>query len=75
MPPTWIGVGEVDLFHDESVEYAERLRADGVKCELLVVPGMYHAAQRFAPDVPSMVEFERSAVAALARGLGVPVPR
>jgi acetyl esterase/lipase len=74
MPPTWIGVGEVDLFHDESVEYAERLRADGVECELLVVPGMYHAAQRFAPDVPSMVEFERSGAAALARGLGVAIP-
>jgi acetyl esterase/lipase len=74
MPPTWIGVGEVDLFHDEDVEYAERLRADGVEVELVVVPGMYHAAQRFAPDVASMVEFERSSSAALAHGLGVRAP-
>ncbi|MFD7475795.1 hypothetical protein ACFV8Z_27475 [Streptomyces sp. NPDC059837] len=24
MPPAWIGVGTLDLFHDEDVEYARR---------------------------------------------------
>jgi acetyl esterase/lipase len=42
LPPAWIGVGTVDLFHDEDVDYARRLRAAGVPCELHVVPGAFH---------------------------------
>lgn len=71
MPPTWIGVGSVDLFHDEDVAYAEALRAAGVDCELHVVPGMYHAGQRFAAEAPAAQEFERSSFDSLARALGV----
>ncbi|MEI6372327.1 MAG: alpha/beta hydrolase [Actinomycetes bacterium] len=73
LPPTWIGVGSVDLFHDEDVVYAERLSAEGILCELLVVPGMFHAAQRFATQAPAAKEFERASLDALARGLGVAV--
>jgi len=54
LPPAWIGVGEIDLFHDESIEYADRLRAAGVPCELHVVAGMYHGAEHVAPTAPSM---------------------
>ncbi|SDS93580.1 alpha/beta hydrolase [Microterricola viridarii] len=42
LPPAWIGVGTLDLFHDEDVEYARRLNAAGVPCRLLVVPGAFH---------------------------------
>ena len=42
LPPAWVGVGTFDVFHDEDVDYAERLRAAGVPCELEVVPGAYH---------------------------------
>ena len=42
LPPAWIGVGTLDLFHDEAVEYARRLQAAGVPCELDVVPGAFH---------------------------------
>jgi len=69
LPPTWIGVGTADLFHDEDVAYAQALRAAGVECELHVVPGMYHAGQRFAAQAPAAQEFERSSLDALARGL------
>ncbi|MEV6600980.1 alpha/beta hydrolase [Actinoplanes sp. NPDC051346] len=44
LAPAWIGVGDLDLFHREDVDYAGRLREAGVACELLVVPGMYHGA-------------------------------
>ena len=71
MPPTWIGVGSADLFHDEDFAYAEALRAAGVACDLHVVPGMYHAGQRFAATAPAAQEFERSSVDSLARALGV----
>ena len=43
LPPAWIGVGSFDLFHDEDLAYAERLRAAGVPCEVEVVDGAYHA--------------------------------
>jgi acetyl esterase/lipase len=65
LPPAWIGIGAIDLFHDESVAYADRLRAAGVPCELHIVPGMYHAAERFAPSAPSMVAMLDSMTAAL----------
>jgi acetyl esterase/lipase len=69
LPPAWIGVGDLDLFLEEDVDYAERLEAAGVPCELVVVPGMYHAADRFRADDPRMVGFSRSMVDALGRGL------
>lgn len=42
LPPTWIGVGTADLFHDEDLDHAVRLREAGVECDLLVVPGAFH---------------------------------
>lgn len=42
LPPTWIGVGTLDLFVDEDVEYARRLMRAGVEVELNVWPGAYH---------------------------------
>ncbi|EAP99014.1 putative arylesterase/monoxygenase [Janibacter sp. HTCC2649] len=73
LAPAWIGVGEFDLFHDEDVEYARRLREGGVECELVTVPGMYHGADSVQPSPPSMVAFLGSASAALARAIGSPV--
>lgn len=42
LPPTWSGVGTNDMFHDEDLEYARRLREAQVPCELSVVPGAFH---------------------------------
>ncbi len=42
LPPAWIGVGTLDLFHDEDVDYAVRLEAAGVACALEEVPGAFH---------------------------------
>jgi acetyl esterase/lipase len=42
LPPTWIGVGTADLFHDENVDYANRLRQADVPTQLEVVPGAFH---------------------------------
>lgn len=50
LPPAWIGVGDIELFHDEDVAYAERLRAAGVPVELDVVPGAPHGFEIWAPD-------------------------
>jgi acetyl esterase/lipase len=69
LPSAWIGVGSIDLFHDESVDYAKRLRAAGVPCALHVVPGMFHAAEHVAPTAPSMSEFLDKMSAALRSAL------
>lgn len=42
LPPTFIGVGSIDLFVDEDVDYARRLIDAGVPTELVVVPGAFH---------------------------------
>jgi acetyl esterase/lipase len=60
LPPAWIGVGDLDLFYEESVAYAERLTAQAVPCTVLTVPGMYHGADGVTPKARSMVEFRAS---------------
>ncbi|HWI44255.1 MAG TPA: alpha/beta hydrolase [Nocardioides sp.] len=42
LPPAWIGVGTLDLFHDEDLDHARRLEAAGVPCALEVVDGAFH---------------------------------
>lgn len=42
LPPAFIGVGAIDLFADEDIEYARRLIEAGVATELHVVPGAFH---------------------------------
>lgn len=50
LPPAWIGVGSIDLFHDEDCLYAERLRTAGVDCELEVVADAPHAFESIVPE-------------------------
>ncbi len=72
LPPAWIGVGSIDLFHDEDVDYAERLGAAGVDCELHVGPGMYHAAERFRPAAAPSRRFTESMANALRDAISAP---
>ncbi len=68
LPPTWIGVGSFDLFHDEDVAYAGRLAAAGVPVALEVVPGVFHGFDAFHRAAVSRAFFAAQ-VAALRRGL------
>lgn len=69
LAPAWLGVGDLDLLYDESIDYAERLRAAGVPCEIRTVAGMYHAADGLVPKAPVMLEFRQSAAEFLRRHL------
>jgi acetyl esterase/lipase len=51
LPPTYIDVGELDIFRDEDIDYARRLVAAGVTTELHVHPGVPHGWEVFAPDI------------------------
>ncbi|HSS24830.1 MAG TPA: alpha/beta hydrolase [Mycobacterium sp.] len=71
LPPAWIGVGTHDLFHDEDLVYAERLRSAGVPCEVEAVPGVFHGFDHVMPKAhvsqqffDSQCESLRSALAA-----------
>lgn len=50
LPPTYIGIGALDLFAESCLDYARRLMAGGVSTELHVLPGCYHGFEYFAPD-------------------------
>jgi acetyl esterase/lipase len=71
LPPTFIDVGGAELFRDEDVEYATRLWAAGVPCELHVIPGIWHAFEAFAPDHPISTIVDKRRTAWLKDTLGV----
>lgn len=68
--PAWIGVGTADLFHDEDLAYAERLRAAGVRCDVDVVEGAFHGFDTIAPRTGVTRAFRDAQVAALSAALG-----
>lgn len=70
LPPTWIGVGELDLFCDEAAQYAARLHECGVRAELKVYPGAYHGFDHIVPDAPVSIQLIGDLIAAL-RGGGI----
>jgi len=50
LPPTFISVGSVDGLHDENVDFADRLLADGVDVELHVYVGAPHTFCALQPQ-------------------------
>jgi acetyl esterase/lipase len=69
LPSTFIGVGALDLFVAEDVEYARRLLDAGVATELLVVPGAFHAFQFVVPTAAVSRRFSQAIDNALSRML------
>lgn len=66
LPPTYIDVGDLDIFRDEAIAYGCRLAAAGVPLELHVHPGCPHAFENLAPDAA----VSRRAIADRVRRLG-----
>lgn len=69
LPAAWIGVGTLDLFHDEDVAYAQQLRAHGVACDLVIVPGAFHGFDTFETKLAVVQDFQTSQLEALRRVL------
>ncbi len=57
LPPAWIGVGKLDLFYQECLEYARRLREAGVPVHEEIAPGAFHAFDQVADKAPISVNF------------------
>lgn len=71
LPPTFIGVGSIDLFVDEDVDYARRLIDAGVTTELHVVPGAFHIFDAIASGSSVAKAFGAARVDALRRAFAV----
>lgn len=69
LPPAWIGVGTLDLFHKEDVEYARRLGESGVPCELVIIPGAFHGFDLAGQGIQIVREFRQSQYAGLRKYL------
>ncbi|MFC9243340.1 alpha/beta hydrolase [Streptomyces sp. NPDC057136] len=75
LPPTYIDVGELDLFRDEDIRFAARLLESGVPVELHVYPGGIHASELLAPDAELSRRIGRYRDEALERALGAHRPK
>jgi acetyl esterase/lipase len=53
LPSAYIDVGDLDIFRDEDIAYAQNLARAGVPIELHVHPGVPHGWDRFAPGTES----------------------
>ena len=52
LPPAYINVGALDLFVDESIDYAQALNAAGVRTELHVYPVAFHGSPNSVSESP-----------------------
>jgi len=71
LPPAWIGIGDKDLFLDESLQYAKALQSCGVECELIVARGAPHGFEGLVPNAKLSKTFIASAEAFLKRSLSI----
>lgn len=70
LPPAWIGVGAIELFHDEDVAYARRLEEAGVPVTLEIVPGAPHGFEAWGRDTPVGRTYIAKAIAWLGDRIG-----
>jgi acetyl esterase/lipase len=67
LPPAYLPVGDLDLFVDEDVEYAQRLQQAEVPAELHIYPGGIHGFDLLAPGSGLAQRFIRDRDEALRR--------
>lgn len=72
LPPTFIIVGQTDLFVEENLEYARRLINAAVPTELHIFPGAFHGFDSIAPQTRVAQDFLAARLAALRRAFAGP---
>jgi acetyl esterase/lipase len=70
LAPTWIGVGDVDLFYAEDVVFANRLLLAGVETQLKVFKGYPHAAETMVPNADISKRFKADLTSFVRQQLG-----
>lgn len=71
LPPAYIAVGALDLFLGECLDYVRRLAEQGTPVEARIYPGLFHAAEVFAPSVEISRRFSRDSRRAMHRMLSL----
>jgi len=69
-PPSFIGVGTLDLFIDEDLEFGRRLIASGVPTQMHISPGAYHAFDFVVPEARIAREFTQAWKSSLHTAFG-----
>jgi acetyl esterase/lipase len=67
LPAAYLCVGALDLFCDETIDYAKRLVAAGVPTELAVYPGVLHGSDITVPQASISQRMRRDYLDALKR--------
>ena len=70
LPPTFLMVGDLDLFFAEGKHFAQRLNAANVPTEFLAIEGAFHGFDMVADAAPTL-QFNTALLEALRRGLGI----
>jgi acetyl esterase/lipase len=70
LPAAFIDVGTADLFRDEEIDYAQRLKQAGVPTELHVYAGAYHGFEGIAPNARLTLAAKALRYDALRRAFG-----
>lgn len=70
LAPTFIGVGALDLFVEEDIEFGRRLIAAGVRTRMHVTPGAWHAFDFVVPEARVAREFTAAWKAELRAAFG-----
>lgn len=72
LPPAWIGVGTLDLFYQECLDYGQRLREASVPVHEEIAPGAFHAFDQTVDKAPVSVKFFASQCDHLRDALAAP---
>ncbi|MFI6926069.1 alpha/beta hydrolase [Nonomuraea spiralis] len=67
LPPAFIDVGELEVFRDEDIDYAQRLSRAGVSTEFHLYPGAFHGFDIMVPDTALSRRAREGRLAALRR--------
>jgi acetyl esterase/lipase len=69
LPPAIVTVGNLDMFLDEDIAYAQALLQAGVPTELHVYPGAFHGSNIFVAHSDLSQRWKRDELGALERAL------
>ena len=69
LPPAIVTVGELDMFLDEDIDYAQRLLAAGVSTELHIYAKCVHGSNALVPHAEAVQRWTRDEMDALERAL------
>lgn len=64
-PPTWIGIGDLDLFYPEAHAFAQRLSKAGVPVTFETYEGAYHGFDHIAPQAAKTKKLHADLIKAL----------